>query len=58
MNAHHVIPTDGRVNGFRSAYPFGVVGQNLVCQSGISNPTQNGSKLGNNLNEGYSIGYF
>ncbi len=56
-DAHQVIPTDGRVNGFRSAYPFGVVGQNLVSQSGISNPTQNGSKLGNNLNEGYSIGY-
>lgn len=56
-DAHQVIPTDGRVNGFRSAYPFGVVGQNLVSQSGISNPTQNGSKLGNNLNEGYSMGY-
>jgi endonuclease I len=56
-DAHQVLPTDGRVNGFRSAYPFGVVGQNLVSQSGISNPTQNGSKLGNNLNEGYSIGY-
>ena len=56
-DAHQVLPTDGRVNGFRSAYPFGVVGQSLVSQSGISNPTQNGSKLGNNLNEGYSIGY-
>jgi hypothetical protein len=56
-DAHQVLPTDGRVNGFRSAYPYGVVGQNLVSQSGISNPTQNGSKLGNNLNEGYSIGY-
>ena len=56
-DAHQVLPADGRVNGFRSAYPFGVVGQSLVSQSGISNPTQNGSKLGNNLNEGYSIGY-
>jgi endonuclease I len=56
-DAHQVLPADGRVNGFRSAYPYGVVGQNLVSQSGISNPTQNGSILGNNLNEGYSIGY-
>ena len=56
-DAHQVLPTDGRVNGFRSAYPFGVVGQNLVNQANISNPTQNGSKLGNNLNEGYSAGY-
>jgi endonuclease I len=56
-DAHQVLPTDGRVNGFRSAYPYGVVGQNLVSQSGISNPTQNGSKLGNNLDEGFSSGY-
>src|SRR5690606_14328501 len=35
---------------------FGVAGS-LVSQSGISNPTQNGSKLGNNLNSGYSAGY-
>ena len=56
-DAHQVLPTDGRVNGFRSAYPYGIVGQNLVSQSGISNPTQNGSKLGNNLDEGFSSGY-
>jgi len=56
-DAHQVLPTDGRVNGFRSAYPYGVVGQNLVSQSGISNPTQNGSKLGNNLDGGFSSGY-
>ncbi|MEZ4802454.1 MAG: endonuclease [Gelidibacter sp.] len=55
-DGHQVIPTDGRVNGFRSNYPYGVVGT-LVSQSGISNPTLNGSKLGNNLNSGYSAGY-
>ncbi|WP_298152683.1 endonuclease [Flavobacterium sp.] len=55
-DAHHLLPTDGRVNNFRSNYPFGVAGT-LVSQSGISNPTTNGSKLGNNLNSGYSAGY-
>ncbi|WP_338731001.1 endonuclease [Mangrovimonas cancribranchiae] len=57
-DAHHLLPTDGRVNGFRSNFPFGVVDNSqLVSQSGISNPTQNGSKLGGNLNSGYSAGY-
>ncbi|WP_281766027.1 endonuclease [Neptunitalea lumnitzerae] len=57
-DAHHLLPTDGRVNGFRSNYPFGIVNDNnLVSQSGISNPTQNGSKLGGNLNSGVSAGY-
>lgn len=55
-DAHHVIPTDGRVNGLRSNHPMGVVGT-TVSQSGISNPTLNGSKMGNNLNSGYSAGY-
>lgn len=55
-DGHQVIPTDGRVNGFRSNYPYGVAGT-LVSQSGITNPTTNGSKLGNNLNSGYSAGY-
>lgn len=55
-DAHHLLPTDGRVNGFRSNYPFGVAGT-LVSQSGISNPTMNGSKLGANVNSGYSAGY-
>lgn len=55
-DAHHLLPTDGRVNGFRSNYPFGRVGT-LVTQSGITNPTLNGSKLGNNINSGYSAGY-
>ncbi len=43
----HLYPTDGKVNGMRSNYPFGEV----------SNPTytsHNGSKLGNNSTSGYS----
>ena len=57
-DAHHLIPADGRVNGFRSNFPFGRVDDTqLVNQSGITNPTQNGSKLGDNLNSGYSAGY-
>ncbi len=57
-DAHQLLPTDGRVNGFRGNYPFGLVNDNnLASQSGISNPTQNGSKLGANLNSGYSAGY-
>ncbi|MEO4004869.1 endonuclease [Flavobacterium sp. CAU 1735] len=46
-DAHHILPTDGKVNGMRSNYPFGIV----------SNPTwtsRNGSKLGNNTTSGYS----
>lgn len=57
-DAHHLLPTDGRVNGFRSNYPFGRVNDGqLVSQGGITNPTLNGSKLGNNLDSGYSAGY-
>ena len=56
-DAHHLLPTDGRVNGFRSNFPFGNVGSNLVSQSGITNPTSNGSKLGNNINTGLFSGY-
>ncbi|GGD16328.1 endonuclease [Flavobacterium orientale] len=56
-DAHHLLPTDGRVNGFRGNYPFGIVGQSLISQSGISNPTQNGSKAGNNINTGVAAGY-
>jgi len=43
----HVYPTDGKVNGMRSSYPYGEV----------SNPTktsQNGCKLGPNTTAGYS----
>jgi len=49
-DAHHILPTDGKVNGQRSNYPHGRV----------NNPTWtslNGSKLGSNLNSGYSAGY-
>ncbi|AWA30517.1 ribonuclease [Flavobacterium magnum] len=55
-DAHHLLPTDGRVNNFRSNFPFGVAGT-LVSQNGITNPTTNGSKLGANVNSGYSAGY-
>lgn len=43
----HIYPTDGKVNGYRSNYPYGEV----------SNPTWtslNGSKLGPNTSAGYS----
>ena len=46
-DAHFVVPSDGKVNGMRSSYPFGVV----------NNPTwtsENGSKLGPNTVYGYS----
>ncbi len=57
-DAHQLLPSDGRVNGFRNNAPYGRVDDSqLSSQSGISNPTQNGSKLGNNLNSGYSAGY-
>ena len=46
----HIWPTDGRVNGDRGSYPFGVVGN-------LNYTSQNGSKRGNNLNSGYSAGY-
>jgi endonuclease I len=49
-DAHFVLPTDKVVNARRDDYPFGVV-QNATWTS------QNGSKLGNNLNSGYSAGY-
>lgn len=44
---HHIIPTDGKVNGMRNNFAFGLV----------TNPTwtsTNGSKLGNNSTPGYS----
>lgn len=46
-DVHFIPPTDGKVNGMRSDYPYGVV----------SSPTwtsQNGSKLGPNTTSGYS----
>lgn len=47
----HIWPTDGKVNGERDSFPFGVVGNNVEFTS------RNGSKRGNNLNSGYSAGY-
>jgi endonuclease I len=47
----HLYPTDGKVNGMRDNYPFGVV----------SNPTwtsSNGSKLGNSSYAGYTSTVF
>lgn len=44
---HFIRPTDGKVNGMRSNYPFGKV-------STVSFNSQNGSKLGNSASPGYS----
>lgn len=49
-DAHHLYPTDGKVNGQRSNYAFGRVGTATWTST-------NGSKKGNNLNSGYSAGY-
>jgi endonuclease I len=49
-DAHHILPTDGKVNGMRNNYAFGKVGT-------PSWTSTNGSKRGNNLNSGYSAGY-
>jgi endonuclease I len=49
-DAHFIVPTDKYVNGKRDNLPFGKVN--------TSNQTfTNGSKLGANLNSGYSAGY-
>ena len=49
-DTYHIWPTDGKVNGMRSNYPHGVVGNATYT-------SLNGSKLGSNLNSGYSAGY-
>ena len=49
-DAHFVLPTDGYVNGVRNNYPYGAV--NVASYT-----SGNGSKLGQNLNSGYSAGY-
>ncbi len=49
-DAFHIWPTDGKVNGMRGNYAFGKVGS-------ASDTSKNGSKLGPNLNSGYSQGY-
>ena len=60
---HHVKPSDGKVNGWRNNYPFGVVEVLTVsspCNSGATNMpcnSTNGSKKGLNKNSGYSSGY-
>ncbi len=61
-DAHHVVPSDGKVNGWRSNYAFGVVDGTSTspCNSGATNipcNSQNGSKKGNNKNSGYSAGF-
>lgn len=43
----HIRPTDGKVNGMRSNYPFGTVGSATFT-------SRNGSKLGNNVSPGGS----
>lgn len=44
---HFIRPTDGKVNGMRSNYPYGIVGT-------ASFTSKNGSKLGNSTSAGYS----
>ena len=45
-----VVPSDGKVNGDRSNFPFGKVGTATYT-------SQNGSKKGNGINSGYAQGY-
>lgn len=49
-DAHFIVPTDGKVNGYRNNYPFGMVGTATYT-------SQNGSKLGQASNSGYAAGY-
>ena len=45
---HHIVPTDGKVNGNRSNFPFGKVGSaNFV--------SANGSKRGTSASPNYSV---
>ncbi len=46
-DVHHVVPSDGYVNGRRSNYPFGEV-------SNASWTSQNGSKVGTNIFDNYT----
>lgn len=46
-DVHFIRPTDGKVNGMRSNYPFGKVGTATFT-------SQNLSKLGNSVSPGYS----
>lgn len=65
-DAHFVLPTDNRVNGWRDNYPFGKVVTNTAVaatNSTVSNVnstpvfTSNQSRLGQNSNIGYAAGY-
>lgn len=61
-DAHHVVPSDGKVNGWRDNFPFGPVAgtTSSPCNGGATNVpcnSLNGSKKGNNANTGYSAGY-
>jgi endonuclease I len=47
----HIYPTDGKVNGERSNYPYGNVAVASIT-------TSNGSKLGSSANLGYSLTVF
>lgn len=49
-DAHFVVPSDGKVNGYRSNHPLGMVGSATYT-------SQNGSKLGSASNTGYAAGY-
>jgi endonuclease I/chitodextrinase len=49
-DAHFITPTDGKVNGYRSNYPHGMVGSTTYT-------SRNGSKLGLGSNTGYAAGY-
>lgn len=46
-DAHHVIPTDGFVNGRRSNFPFGMVGTPTIT-------TSNGTKVGASITTGFN----
>ena len=61
-DAHHVVPSDGKVNGWRNNLAFGLVGNVATspCNNGATNTpcnSQNGSKKGTNVNSGYSAGF-
>jgi endonuclease I len=51
-DAHHIFPTDGKVNALHSNFPYGEV-QNLATVSGFNNPSLAGSKLGTSPSENF-----
>jgi len=65
-DAHFVLPSDNRVNGWRDTYPFGMVvtTMGVACTNSAAGNagttpcfTTNGSRLGRNTNTGYATGY-